>query len=125
MDEETRERIFEPFYTTKEPGKGTGLGLSTVFGIVRQHNGMIHVYSEPGVGSTFRIYLPMVKVSEIHDDGSGLISLEEGSETILITDDDEGVRAVVEFMGTSVAANRRIGPTVAVGVDAYVIRIHV
>ncbi|HUV51089.1 MAG TPA: response regulator [Anaerolineae bacterium] len=93
MDKETLSRIFDPFFTTKEVGKGTGLGLSTAYGIVKQNNGFIWVYSEPGQGSTFKVYLPRAEGDADSEEKQRLPVIElDGSETILLVEDDDGLR---------------------------------
>lgn len=92
MDEAIKQRIFEPFFTTKERGKGTGLGLSMVYGIVRNHGGYIDVSSELGQGTTFTIYLPITEKGEQKQIKQGEVEISEGSETILLIDDEEVVR---------------------------------
>jgi len=96
MDTETRERIFEPFFTTKERGKGTGMGLATVYGIVKQHGGLIHVYSELGQGSLFRLYLPVMEASAQEGTSRQATAPStasmRGTELILIAEDHESIR---------------------------------
>jgi signal transduction histidine kinase/ActR/RegA family two-component response regulator len=96
MDKETQGRIFEPFFTTKEPGKGTGLGLATVYAIVKQSGGNICVNSDPGLWTTFKIYLPRISGKAEKNDGARLPKkLCRGTETILLVEDDEIVRTLV------------------------------
>ncbi len=128
MDEETKKRIFEPFYTTKGKGKGTGLGLSTVYGIVKQCGGNIWVYSEVGKGTTFKIYFPRVeeKQQPVSHARPAPVSYS-GSETILIVEDDYGVREITRTFlskyGYNVIESSDVDHAIEL-VDNYDDRIH-
>ena len=112
MDEDTRQRIFEPFFTTKESGKGTGLGLAVVYGIIKEHEGFINVYSEHGRGTTFRIYLPLLASGTAEELKAPEAKYPlTGTETILLAEDDEHVRNL------TVSVLQEVGYTVIEAVD--------
>lgn len=92
MDEKTKERVFEPYFTTKEVDKGTGLGLSMAYGIIKQHGGHINLYSEPGLGTTFKVYLPLAVNQAVEEKVQEVLSpFLGGSETILVAEDEEAL----------------------------------
>ena len=94
IDKAVMNRIFEPFYTTEKPGEGTGLGLAMVYGIVKGHGGRITCYSEPGVGTTFKIYLPVHQVETEPDVPTSRESSVCVTGTILLVDDEESIRSL-------------------------------
>jgi CheY-like chemotaxis protein len=117
MDEATLSRIFEPFFSTKQAGKGTGLGLATVYGIVRQHGGWVDVDSAPGMGTTFRVYLPATVKAPARPGpapgaAAGAALVRGGTETILLAEDDPRVRQMLA------ACLRQLGYTVLEAANA-------
>jgi PAS domain S-box-containing protein len=110
MDERTKEKIFEPFFTTKEVGRGTGLGLSIVYGVVKQHNGYINVYSEPRKGTTFNIYIPATR-TKAEETTEAVIEIRGGTETILVAEDNDALRMLMKEV------LKRSGYTVVEAID--------
>ena len=102
------ERIFEPYYTTKEQGKGTGLGLSVIHGIIKNHGGDISVSSQPGKGTTFTVYLPVIDEVDIETEAAKTASATQGHERILLIDDEEQIidieQQILERLGYKVTA---------------------
>ncbi len=128
MDAETRSHLFEPFFTTKGPGEGTGLGLATVYGIVKQSGGYVEVQSEPGRGTTFKIYLPRVEeVAGSLDAGPAAQDVPSGLETVLLVEDEEDVRdlarEILEMSGYTVLEARHGREALAVN-DRHAGPIH-
>jgi PAS domain S-box-containing protein len=114
MDNRTRERAFEPFFTTKDVGKGTGLGLSIVYGIVRQNQGAIQIFSEPGEGTVFELYFPVVPEEEAETEPpANRLQRKEGTETVLLAEDEPAVRGMVRN------ALEQLGYTVLEASDGY------
>ena len=129
MSKEALEHLFEPFFTTKEVGKGTGLGLATVYGIVKQNDGFINVYSEPGEGTTFRIYLPRYfEAGDMEVSASPAeVELPKGTETVLIVEDEVGIlyttRELLQTLGYTALTARTVTEAMR-GAEEYGGEIH-
>ena len=110
MDKETLDNAFEPFFTTKKVGQGTGLGLATVYGIVKQNNGFINVYSEPGMGTVIKIYLPQIQKTIEEKEKPFATEIAKGTESVLVVEDEASVLSLIktalERFGYTVLAAR-------------------
>ncbi|MBM3302472.1 MAG: response regulator, partial [Deltaproteobacteria bacterium] len=122
IDKDTFEHIFEPFYTTKGVGQGTGLGLGMVHGIVKHHGGHISCYSEPGRGTTFKIYLPALLEDEESEDAAARVMPRGGSETILLVDDEELIRGLASKILTKAGYEVITASNGKEALEAYQIR---
>jgi CheY-like chemotaxis protein len=118
MDEETRQRIFEPFFTTKVMGKGSGLGLASAYGIIKNHGGIINVYSEKGEGTTFTIYLPALQ-KEVKEEEAVAAVVLRGNETILLVDDEDMIIEVGERMLASLGYTVLLARSGEEALDVY------
>jgi CheY-like chemotaxis protein len=99
IDAETQKKIFEPFFTTKGIGEGTGLGLAISYGIIKQHDGYIKLYSEPGQGTLFKIYLPLIEAAAVLEKKTEApVSVKSGNETILVAEDDASLRKLTRVV---------------------------
>lgn len=123
MKKEVLEKVFEPFYTTKRLGEGTGLGMSTIFGIIKQNNGLINIYSEVGVGTTVKIYLPVAQKSDATASVKPEITSFYGTETILVVEDDSAIlnlcRSMLTSFGYTVLANRNTENAIALTYESH------
>jgi signal transduction histidine kinase len=118
MDKAIQNKIFEPFFTTKDRGRGTGLGLASAYGIIKNHDGIINVYSEKGKGTTFTIYLPATEMAEITGEKSHISPLR-GTETVLIVDDEEIILNIATELLEELGYQTRIARTGFEAVDVY------
>jgi len=118
MDKETQQRIFEPFFTTKTMGRGTGLGLASVYGIIKGHKGIIHVYSEKGHGTSFNIYLPVSQKKLIRKEPV-VSEVRNGHETILIVDDETVITEVTSQMLSGLGYQVLIADSGKKAIDIY------
>ena len=120
MDNETQKHVFEPFFTTKEVGKGTGLGLSTVFGIVKAHGGYLTCTSQPGRGTEISVYWPALPQAETADEkDASRTELIEGTESILIVDDEAGIREVNQRIFTMAGYGVVVAESGEAALDIY------